>query len=393
MQPPSVPMLHYLDNAATTFPKPPSMLQHAIDVCSSCGVSPGRSTFDLAIEADTILLDTRKKLSNLFGGTDPSRLVFGYNATDALNLVIFGMLRSGGHVVTTRLEHNSVLRPIEHCARDYGVEVTHLRFDGDGFVDPMDIRRAIRKNTQLVIVNHGSNVLGTVQAVEQIGPLCREVGVPFCIDAAQTAGLIPIDMRAMSIDIVAFTGHKSLLGPMGIGGLCVGHNVEIRHTRAGGTGVKSAHAMHLDEYPYRLEYGTQNLLGIAGLSCGVDIILEQGGINAVHSREMMLAKTLWDGLRSIEGVTLYCARNLERRTPVFAFNIAGLSPSYVGTRLDVDFDVACRTGLHCAPLVHEDIGTAPDGAVRFSIGFNTLPDDVHAAVEAVRTIASEGQHQ
>ena len=381
--------LHYLDNAATTFPKPASVLQHAVNFCASACVNPGRSTFDLAIEAETMLLGARKKLSKLFGGTDPNRLVFGYNATDALNLVIFGMLRGGGHVVTTRLEHNSVLRPIEHCVDDYGVEVTHLRFDGDGFVDPQDLRKAIRRDTKLVVMNHGSNVIGVVQAVEEMGPICREAGVPLCIDAAQTAGMIPIDMQAMQVDIVAFTGHKSLLGPMGIGGLCVGAGVEIGHTRAGGTGVNSAQRLHLDEYPYRLEFGTPNMMGIAGLSKGVDFILESGGVEHVHAREMALAKVLWNGLRTTEGVTLYCARHLERRTPVFSFNIDGLDPSYVGTRLDVDFDVACRTGLHCAPLVHEDIGTAPHGAVRLSIGPLTKAEDVDAAVAAVRELAAE----
>jgi len=389
MEHPSGPALHYLDNAATTFPKPDSVLDHAVAFCKYACVSPGRTTFDLAIEAETMLLEARKKLCKLFGGTDPNRLVFGHNATDALNLVIFGMLRNGGHVVTTRLEHNSVLRPLEHCAQDFGVDVTFLRFDSDGFVAPQDVRKAIRGNTKLVIVNHGSNVLGTVQAVEQIGPICREAGVPFCIDAAQTAGMIPIDMHSMAIDVVAFTGHKSLLGPMGTGGLCVGEGVEIPHTRAGGTGVRSAQRRHLDEYPYRLEYGTPNLMGIAGLSRGVDIVLEQGGVREIHAREMKLATNLWEGLRSTKGVTVYCAKNLERRTPVFAFNIAGMTPSYVGTRLDVDFNVACRTGLHCAPLVHEDIGTAPDGAVRFSVGPMTTAVDVDAAVEAIREIARE----
>ena len=381
--------LHYLDNAATTFPKPESVLQQAVLFCASACVNPGRSTFDLAAEAETMLREARKKLTRLFGGTDPNRLVFGYNATDALNLVIFGTLRHGGHVVTTRLEHNSVLRPIYHCMEEFGAEATFVPFDGDGYVDPQDIKRAIRPDTKLVVVNHGSNVLGVVQDVGAIGPLCREAGVTLCIDAAQTAGVIPIDMQAMHVDVVAFTGHKSLLGPMGIGGLCVGEGVEIGHSRAGGTGVKSAQRMHLDEYPYRLEYGTPNMMGIAGLSSGVDFIMARGGVEAVHAKEMELAKILWEGLRDNDGVTLYCAKNLERRTPVFSFNVKGMDPAQAGTRFDVDFNVACRTGLHCAPLVHEDIGTSPDGAVRFSIGPLTEEKNVRAAVRAVHELVAE----
>jgi len=381
--------LHYLDNASTTFPKPESVLQDAVRFFLAAGVAPGRATFDLATEADDMLREARLALTRLFGGTDPRRLVFGQNATDALNLVVFGMLRRGGHVVSTRLEHNSVLRPIAHCEDDFGATSTLVRFDGRGLVDPDDVRRAIRPDTRLVVVSHGSNVTGVVQPVGEIGAICREAGVPLCIDAAQTAGLVPIDMQAMHVDVVAFTGHKSLLGPMGIGGLCVGDGVDIPHTRAGGTGVRSARRRHLDELPYRLEYGTPNLLGIAGLASGVSYIAARGGVEKVWADELRLARILWEGLRDDEHVTLYCADSLEGRTPVFSFNIDGFSPEEAGTRLDVDFDVACRTGLHCAPLLHEDLGTAPGGAVRFSIGPLTTEADVRAGVEAVRSLGAE----
>ncbi len=381
--------LHYLDNAATTFPKPEAVLQSAVKFCATACVNPGRSTFDLAMEAEGMLDGARERVCGLFNGSDPNRLVFGYNATDALNLVIFGMLHHGGHVVSTRLEHNSVLRPIAHCVDDFGAEATLVGFDGAGFVDPDDIRKAIRPDTKLVVVNHGSNVIGTVQAVTEIGAICREHGVPFCIDAAQTAGMVPIDMAAMNLDVVAFTGHKSLLGPMGVGGLCVGEGVEIGHTRAGGTGVKSAQRRHLDEFPFRLEYGTPNMMGIAGLRMGVQFIAERGGVEAIHAREMELMTTLWEGMREIDGVTLYCAESLDNHIPVLSFNIAGFDPAQGGTRLDVDFSVACRTGLHCAPLAHEGIGTSPDGAIRFSLGPFTEEDDVRAGVEAVRELAAE----
>ena len=383
--------LHYLDNAATTFPKPESVLQIAVQFCATACVNPGRSTFDLALEAETMLETARQKLSRFFGGTDPNRLVFGYNATDALNLVIFGIMRQGGHVVSTRLEHNSVLRPIAHCEDEFGASSTLVSFDGQGYVDPDDVRKAIRPDTRLVVVNHSSNVIGTVQPVAEIGAVCREAGVPLCIDAAQTAGMVPIDMQAMNIDIVAFTGHKSLLGPMGVGGLCIGEGVQIPHSRAGGTGVKSAQRLHLDEYPYRMEFGTPNMMGIAGLSNGVEWIKEQGGVEAIHAREMELARILWDGIHEVEGVKLYCcAESMDKpRTPVFSFNFVGMDTAQAGSRLDVDFNVACRTGLQCAPLVHEDIGSAPHGTVRFSIGPLTTEPDVRAGVEAVRELAAE----
>lgn len=381
--------VHYLDNASTTHPKPASILEGLLQFCSAGCLSPGRSGFDLALGAQEMVSDTRRRMCRLLGGTDPNRLVFGYNATDALNLVIFGILRRGGHVVASRLDHNAVLRPIAHCVDDFGATVTLVGFDRRGYIDPGDVARAIRPDTKLVVLTHGSNVLGTVQPVAEVGAICRERGVPFCIDAAQTAGMIPIDMRAMHVDMVAFTGHKSLLGPMGIGGLCVGPDVVIPHSRAGGTGVKSAERRQPEEYPYRLECGTPNVMGITGLHRGLEYIESQGGPAAIHAREMRLAEILWRGLREIDGVTLYGAEDLEARTPVFAFNIRGFDCEEAGRRLDTDFHVACRTGLHCAPLVHEGIGTAPRGAIRFSLGPLTEPEDVEAGLAGVRALAAE----
>ncbi len=381
--------LHYLDNASTTFPKPDRVLRAMVAFGQTACVSPGRSTFDLAMIADAMLDGCRQKLCALFNGASADRIVFAHNATDALNLVIFGLLKDGGHVVSTKLEHNSVLRPIAHCVDDLGARATLVGFDGKGQLDPDDIRAAIDEDTRLVIVSHASNVLGTVQPIGEIGAICREAGVLFCIDAAQSAGLIPIDMKEMNIDIVAFTGHKSLMGPTGTGGLCVGEGVDIAHTRAGGTGVGSATRRHLDDYPFRLEYGTPNMLGISGLSCGLDLISERGGVVEIHRQEMVLAAAVHKALRETEGVTSYCGDSLERRTPVFAFNFDGIDPAQAGTRLDVDHNIACRTGLHCAPLVHESIGTAPDGAVRFSIGPLTTRADVEAGAAAVAALARE----
>ena len=379
--------LIFLDNGATSYPKPEEVYRYMDHFYRNFGVNPGRSGYDLCMEAGLVVEETRKMLTQFFNGTDPNRLCFGYNSTDALNLIISGMLRPGDHAVSTTVEHNSVLRPLYHLRRE-GVDIDFVPFDGAGFVDPAEIRKMFRPNTRLVILNHPSNVIGTVQPIAAIGKLCREAGIPFAIDASQSAGKVPIDMDSQCLDVVAFTGHKSLLGPTGIGGLCVREGVEIRHTRAGGTGVRSAVRAHLDEYPYRLEYGTPNVMGIAGLKAGLTWILGKG-VESIHAEEMRLAQILLDGLRGIPRVVLYCLDSLENHIAVLAFNIDGMDAADVGTMLDVDFGIACRTGLHCAPLVHEQMGTDKiHGAVRFGIGpFNT-EEHIQAAVAAVGKIAS-----
>ncbi len=380
--------LIYLDNAATSYPKPESVYVFMDRSFRRHGVNPGRSGYDLCLEAGQLVEDTRRQLATLFGGRDPNRLVFGYNSTDMLNLAIFGLLQRGDHAVTTTLEHNSVLRPLYHLARNHGVDVDHVPFDARGFVDPDAVRARIRANTRLVAVNHGSNVIGTVQPIAEIGRICQERGVRFLVDASQTAGKVPIDVERMQIDALAFTGHKSLFGPTGIGGMYVREGVEIRHTRAGGTGVRSAVRGHLEEYPYRLEYGTGNVLGIAGLHAGVEWLTTKG-MDTVHAHERALTGRLRDGLRAIDGVTLYCQDDLTDHIGVLAFNVAGMEAADVGTMLDVDYSIACRTGLHCAPLVHEQIGTAAlHGALRFSVGpFNTR-EQIERAIGAVQEIAS-----
>ncbi|MCD6193381.1 MAG: aminotransferase class V-fold PLP-dependent enzyme [Candidatus Aminicenantes bacterium] len=379
----------YLDNGATSFPKPEKVYRSMDEFYRNFGVNPGRSGFDLCLEAGEVVEETRKLLTKFFnGGKDPNRLCFTYNSTDALNLIIFGMVDEGDHVITTTIEHNSVLRPLYHLYRDKGVEVDHIPFDSRGFVDPDEFPKRFKKNTKLVIVNHASNVIGTIQPIAEIGAYCWEAGIPFAIDASQSAGKIPIDMEKQNIDIVAFTGHKSLMGPTGIGGLYVREGIYIRHTRAGGTGVRSAVRTHLEEYPYRLEYGTINTLGVAGLKAGVEWVLEQG-LENIHAHEMKLTKMLRDGLQDVEGVVLYCQEDLTNHTGIFLFNIEGLEAMHTGTMLDVDYNIACRTGLHCAPLVHEQLGTAKiHGAVRFGVGpFNT-EEDIQTAIRAVKEIAA-----
>jgi len=378
--------LIYMDNGATSYPKPEEVYTFMDAFYRKFGVNPGRSGYDLCMETGTLVDQTRRELTTFFNGDNPDRLCFSYNSTDALNLIIFGMLKKGEHAITTTLEHNAVLRPLYHLIQDCGVEVDHIPFDDKGFVDPEDFRKKIKSNTRLVIVNHASNVVGTVQPIEAIGRLCKEAGITFAIDASQSAGKVPIDMKAMNIDIVAFTGHKSLLGPTGIGGLCVREGIEIRHTRAGGTGVKSAQRRHLNEYPYRLEYGTVNVQGVAGLHAGLQWILNKG-VDTIHSQEMALTRKLRDGLASIEGVILYCQEDLSDHIAVLSFNIVGLEALDTSTMLDGEYNIACRSGLHCAPLVHEHLGTDKNGgSVRLSIGPFTTEVHIEKVIEAVSQI-------
>jgi cysteine desulfurase family protein len=379
--------LIYLDNAATSYPKPEEVYVFMDHFYRKFGVNPGRSGYDLCMEAGEVVEATRKMLTRFFNGQDPNRLCFSYNSTDALNLIIFGILKDNDHALTTTIEHNSVLRPLYHLLQDRGVKVDYIPFNRQGFVDPDDFRKKFRDDTKLVIVNHASNVIGTVQPIEAIGRHCRERGILFAIDASQSAGKIPIDIEKCHVDIVAFTGHKSLMGPTGIGGLYVREGVEIRLTRAGGTGVRSSVRTHLEEYPYRLEYGTVNVLGVAGLQAGLKWV-EGKGLNNIYDHEMELTRQLVDGLKSIDGVTLYCQDDLIDHISVVCFNVDGLEAIHVGTMLDVDHNIASRTGLHCAPLVHEQLGTdAIHGAVRFGIGpFNTA-EHIQIAIDAVREIA------
>lgn len=381
--------LIYLDNSATSFPKPESVYDFMNTFFRSKGVSPGRSGFDAALEAEEVVNGTRKMLTKLFnGGSDHNRLTFSYNATDSLNLIINGLVEEGSHVVTTMLEHNSVLRPLYFHKTKGTIDVTYVPFNNDGFVNPEDIRNAIRPNTKFVIVTHCSNVLGTIQPIEEIGKICREKGVLFVVDGSQGAGSVDFDMQACNVDVYCFTGHKCLMGPTGIGGSYVREGVEIRHTRAGGTGVRSAQESHLDEYPYRLEYGTLNLLGVGGLHAGVKWITEQGVMN-IHHREMDLWEKLCNAVSQIDGVTTYCANGRKNHNPVLSFNIKGFEAGDVGTMLDVDYNIAVRTGLQCAPMVHKHIGTYDmHGTVRMSIGAFTTEAEIDAAIEAVKEIAS-----
>lgn len=387
--------LIYLDNAATSFPKPEIVHNTARDFYATNGVNPGRTGCDLALHAEEMIHGTRRALSALFNQNlkdpdkekDPNRLVFTLNATMSLNLIINGTVNPGDHIVTTLMEHNSVIRPVNHKVKQ-GAEATYVVPDSEGYVDPEDIRKAIKSNTKLVLINHGSNVTGAVQDLAAIGAVCKAEGVPLAVDSAQTAGVLPIDMTSCNISFVSFTGHKGLFAPPGTGGICVADDAEIEGTIWGGTGVKSAYPYHLEEYPYRLEAGTLNMAGIAGLSAGLAWITEKG-IDNIYKHEIGLLGKLQEGFAEIPGVTLWGTTNLENRVATLSMTVDNYDASDIGILLDVDHDIFTRTGLHCAPLCHEHHGTAPRGTVRFSMGpFNT-EEHIDAAIKAVTIVAAE----
>lgn len=389
--------LHYFDNAATSFPKPPAVGEAMGNFLAELAVNPGRSGFDLSLAAGQMVDRVRSKLAGLFNNPagDPARTVFCLNATAALNLAIQGVCRPGDHVVATVLEHNSVLRPLHELTRR-GV-ITHdlAGCDGQGRIAPASVARLLRPETRLVVMSHGGNVFGRLQPVAEVGRICREKGIVFLVDAAQTAGVVPVDMAAMQADLVAFTGHKGLLGPTGTGGLVVGPGVEVRSILWGGTGVRSAEREHPASYPHRLEAGTLNTVGLAGLEAGLDWVLERG-MDRIREHERKLTSTFLAAIAHIPGLRLPGLADAEGKPPaslpgdqlaVVSLTLADKDPERLGQFLDLEHGVAVRTGLQCAPLAHQALGTAPAGTVRFSFGpFNTEEQVLHAAA-ALRRLA------
>lgn len=383
----------HLDHAATSFPKPPGVAAAMAAFLAERAVNPGRAGTDLGREAAAVVDGLRRRLDRFFNNParDPDRCVFTANATDALNLAIGGLCRPGDHVVTTAAEHNSVLRPLHERADREGLVLDIAPCDGEGRIDPDDVAARLRGDTRLVVVNHASNVCGTVQPVAAIAAACAARGVPVLLDAAQSAGSVPVDMEALGVAMVAFTGHKGLLGPTGTGGLVVGPGVDLAPTRTGGTGVRSADLRQPRDYPFRLEAGTLNGVGLAGLAAGLDW-LEERGLRAVAEHERALADRFLAGLLELPRVRVEgCggrrpARLDADRTAVVSLNVDGLDPAMVGEFLDVDGHLGVRTGLHCAPLMHQALGTAPAGAVRFAFGpFNT-EDHVDRALAALGAV-------
>jgi len=385
----------YLDNAATSFPKPEPVLRGMDAFVRSAAANPGRSGHRRAVEAEAMIENTRRLLAQLFGCPRPERIVFTLNATDALNMAIKGVVREGDHVITSVLEHNSISRPLNQMEKEGRITLTRLAASSDHFIDPDDVANALTARTRLVAITHASNVTGTIQPVAAFGRITRERGALLLVDASQSAGIVPIDVDNDCIDLLAFTGHKALLGPTGTGGLIVGERVLIAPWREGGTGGDSSSPVQPEEFPHRLEGGTPNIFGIAGLREGAKILLERGVESILgHEREMLAvfhaalknpARYSWYGADRV-----IAERRGEGRVGLVGINLPGFAPAEAAAILDEQFDIAVRAGLHCAPYAHKHLGTFPQGTVRLSVGLLTTADEMRAAAAAFDEIIAGG---
>lgn len=382
----------YFDNSATSFPKPPAVLEAMTRFASELGASPGRGAYAESRAAGALLDECRERINRLINGESARHVIFTLNASDALNLAIRGLLRPGDHAVTTAMEHNSVLRPLNRLVEVGGIEQTRVPCDpATGLVDPQDVRRALRPNTRLVALVHSSNVTGTLQPVAEVGRLTRERDVVFLVDAAQSIGHVPLDVQASCIDLLAFPGHKGLLGPLGTGALYIRPGVEARlqTIREGGTGSVSELDVQPDFLPDRFEPGSHNAIGLVGLSAGVGWLLERG-VEQLWRHEQALMKVMVEGLANVPGLTLFGPRGTEHRTGVFSVRVAGLdAPQALSDLLEAEHGLLTRSGIHCAPLAHRTIGTLElGGTTRLSLGPFLTVEDAARAVEALRAIAS-----
>ncbi len=380
----------YLDNTATSWPKPPEVVEAMVHFTKEVGGSPGRSGHRLSVEAARLVYAAREAVAELFDAPDPLRVVFGQNVTEALNLALRGYLRPGDHLITSSMEHNSMMRPLRGLKRE-GVEVTVVQCSPEGHLDPAEVETAIRPNTVMIGLNHASNVVGTLLPVATVGQIARCHGLLLLLDVAQTGGVYPINMQSDSIDLLAFTGHKSLYGPMGTGGLIIGERVDLERLeplKRGGTGSWSEREEQPDFLPDMCESGTPNAVGLAGLEAGVRWVLAQG-VGAIRAHEVTLTQRLLDGLSAIPSVTTYGDLDATRRTATISFNIDGMEPSEVGLRLDEEHEIMCRVGLHCAPAAHRTIGTFPKGTVRLGLGAFNTPGEIDAALAAVEELSGE----
>ncbi|RLB00012.1 MAG: cysteine desulfurase [Deltaproteobacteria bacterium] len=376
----------YMDNAATSYPKPGEVIDAVCHHLSTLSSNPGRSAHRLSLEASRALFDARQTVADFFGASDSRDVVFTLNVTEALNLAIYGILRKGDHVVTTSMEHNSVMRPLRHLESEGIIELSVVHSFPDGSVDIDGIAKRVKqRKTRLLVVNHASNVTGTIADIKAISRVKGEALL--LVDAAQTAGCLPIDLKEMGIDLLAFTGHKALLGPQGTGGLVINTTREcILPLKRGGTGSNSEFEQQPDFLPDRLESGTANGCGIAGLARGIEVI-QTMGIDNIRMHEKKLIEIMQEGLKEIKGIRIYGPMDAERQVAVISINIEGISPSDVGYALDRSFNICVRTGLHCAPSAHRTIGSFPQGTVRFSMGIYNTEDDVEKAIDALTWIA------
>ncbi|OQZ00423.1 MAG: cysteine desulfurase [Candidatus Brocadia sp. UTAMX2] len=378
----------YLDNAATTYPKPEIVYKTMDTFYRTQGANPGRSGHRMAMAAEKEVEDARATVAQLFGIQDPRRLILTFNATDAINMGIKGFLKPGDHAITTFLEHNAVSRALHGLEKRAGITVTKVKNSPEGFVDPVDIRNAITSKTRLVVMTHAPNVLGTIQPIREIGRIARENNIMFMVDAAQTAGVCEIDVHECGIDMLAFTGHKGPLGPTGTGGLYVGDRLTLEPWREGGTGFEAASLSQPEELPFRLESGTPNTVGIAGLRAGIEYVVSKG-IATIRAHEQHLTNKVIQALQHDQRFVLYGTADITKKVGILSMNVKGFKPQEIGAILDQSFQIAVRPGLHCAPFAHQMIGTFPDGTVRISPGCFNTEDDIDQLITALMKIANE----
>lgn len=371
----------YLDNAATSYPKPECVYEAVLHAMRDVGASPGRGGYRRSLEAGRILFEAREAAARFFSVPDSSRIIFMQNATGALNLALQGTLSPGDHVITTSMEHNSLLRPL-YALRNKGVELSIIPAAPDGVVSADEVRRAVRVNTRMIAVSHVSNVCGAVQSIGELAGLCREAGALFLVDAAQSAGYLPIDVERSAIDLLAVPGHKGLMGPGGTGLLYVAPHVQLTSVTQGGTGSHSTAEEQPLIMPDGFEAGTHNLPGIAGLHAGIEFIRERG-LSALYRHEQELLNQAERALRDIPGVTIHGPADPSDRCSVLSFTAAGVDPALLAAELDHGFDIAVRSGLHCAPLAHRTLGTFPAGTIRVSPGWSTTREEIAFFSDAV----------
>ena len=376
----------YLDNAATTMRKPQEVIDAVMLAMGSMG-NAGRGVNDASLSASRLIYDTRERLCRMFGGTDPRQVVFTCNSTESLNIAIRGLLNPGDHVITTMLEHNSVLRPL-YDLEAKGTSLTIIESDRSGNFDIEDMKKAVRPETKMIVCTNGSNLTGNYVELKPIGEFAREHGILFVVDASQTAGVFPINVEEMKIDVLCFTGHKGLLGPQGTGGMYVREGVNIRPLKAGGTGVQTYSKSQPVQMPTALEAGTLNGHGIAGLHAALGYI-EEHGIDAIRKREQELMRRFYEGVKDIENVTVYGDFDTMDRCAIVTLNIGDYDSSEVSDELLTGYGISTRSGGHCAPLMHKALGTVEQGAVRFSFSHYNTDEEVDAAVKAVRELAAD----
>lgn len=375
----------YMDNAATSFPKPECVYQAIDGYNRMVGANPGRGSNQQSLKAGSVMVEAREALSRLFNIDDGNQIALMPNVTEALNVGLKGLLQKGDHVITTSMEHNSVARPL-YALTQAGVEWTAVQCDQEGRLDPQDIRKAVRTNTRLICILHVSNLTGTIMPIEAVGQIARENDLLFMVDCAQSAGILPIDVKKQHIDLLAFTGHKALMGPQGTGGLYVKSGTKIEPLKVGGTGSLSEFLEHPQMMPDLLESGTHNMPGIAGLLAGLGFI-EETGLEVICSQEKRLTAVLLEGMKTIDGLQVYGTENPDARTGVIAFNMKNIDCGAISMALDYEFGIITRSGTHCAPLAHSTIGTLRLGACRLSPGFFSTEKEILSVIKALETIS------